>query len=186
MVRMLSIAALGLATLAASAQQREEIPRGNRQTLRGTLVDAGCKDRSLWNLHRPPETVANAIPSGQQPAPANQNQNVQSHGVTVDSKTIEAERKDILPVMNPDLASRQPDPTCSVKAGTRAYALLMDNGRLIDLDEGGNTYASLAVQNSSAGRAMINAKGPGFKPRVTVMGTLEGDRVFVDDLNLNR
>jgi hypothetical protein len=40
------------------------------------------------------------------------------------------------------------------------------------------------VQNSAAGRAMINARGPGFKPRVTVTGTLQGDRIFVDKLKL--
>jgi len=180
--RTLPVALLALAAAVGSAQQRMETLHGNRETLRGVLIDAGCQDRSLWNLARPPESMANAVAPGQPPAPASQN--VESHGITVESKTIAAERKEIVPVMNPDLRARQADPTCALKTGTRAYAVLLDNGRLVDLDDGGNAYAALAVQNATAGRAMINARGPGFKPRVTVTGTLQGDRVFVDELSL--
>jgi hypothetical protein len=178
MKHTLPIASLALMALAASAQQRTETLHGTSATLHGVLIDAGCEDRSLWNLARPAESLSAAIPAAGQAS--------QSHGITVDSKTLAAERRDVVQVMNPDLRARQSDPTCALKAGTRAYAVLLDNGRLVDLDDGGNTYAALAVQNSPPGRAMLNARGPGFKPRVTVTGTVEGDRIFADELKLGQ
>jgi len=171
------ITSLAWLALAVWAQQRMAIPHGSRETLRGVLIDGSCQDRSLWNLERAPETLSAAIPALPGGAASGQ-------GISVDSKTLAKERSDVVPVMNPDLASRQSDPTCALKAGTRAYALLLDNGRLLDLDDGGDTYAALAVQNSAPGRALINARGPGIKPRVTVSGTVQGDRIFVDKLKL--
>ena len=120
----------------------------------------------------------------QAPAPAGKGR--QKDGISVDSKTLMTERKDVTPVMNTDLSARQSDPTCALKAGTLAYSVLLDNGRLLDLDDGGNTYATLAVQASPQGHAMINGAGPGFKPRVTISGILQGDRIFVNDLKLGR
>jgi len=178
MKHTLRIAPLALIALAAAAQPRMESLHGTRETLDGVLIDAGCGDRSLWNMARPAESLSAAIPAAGAAAP--------NHGIAVDAKTLAAERKDVIPVMNPDLSARQSDPTCAIKAGTRAYAVLLHNGRLLDLDDGGNTYAALAVQNSTPGRAMINARGPGFKPRVTVTGTVQGDRIFADELKLGQ
>jgi hypothetical protein len=180
----LPIASLALIALTAPAQQRMEALHGTRETFHGVLIDAGCEDRSLWNLARPAESLAAAMPAAHPPAPAGQAR--QGRPIPADSKTLAAERQDVTPVMNPDLSARQSDPTCALKAGTSAYAVLLANGRLVDLDDAGNTYAALAVQNSPPGRLMINARGPGFKPRVTVTGTLQGGRIFTDELTLRR
>lgn len=174
------VGSLALIALAAPAQQRMEVLHGSNETHHGILIDGSCEDRSLWNLARPAETLSAAVPALPPREAAS------GHGIAVDSQTLAAERKDVTPVMNPDLVTRQSDATCALKAGTRAYALLLDDGRLLDLDDGGNTYAALAVQNSAPGRAMINARGPGFKPRVTVSGALQGDRIFVDKLKLGQ
>jgi hypothetical protein len=184
MKHMLPIASLALVAAAASAQPRMEALHGASATLHGVLIDAGCEDRSMWNMRRPAESVAGSTAPFAPAVAANKAE--ESHGITVDPQTLAAERKDVVPVMNPDLRARQSDPTCALKAGTRAYALLLDNGRLLDLDDGGDTYAALAVENSPAGRAMINSRGPGFKPLVTVTGTLQGDRMFVDELKLGK
>jgi hypothetical protein len=179
------IAAFALTAFAAWAQQPPSTAK--RETVQGTLIDAGCSDRSLWNMTRPPEAPAAAMPAPPSPQ-AKQGtkgaQATQSEGVTLDSKTAGTERQDITPVMNPEAPSRQSDPTCAIKANTRAFAVLLGNGRLLDLDEGGNTFAALAVQHSPQGRALINGRGPGFKPRVSVVGVIEGDRLFTDDVKL--
>jgi hypothetical protein len=138
----------------------------------GTLVDAGCRDRSSLNLDRAPKPG---------PAPVAQPA-ATPHGITVDPSTLDAERADIMPHQVPDLISRQPDPACAITGDTRAFALLLDSGRLVDLDEGGNTFAGEAVQASAAGRAMLAGFGPGLKPRVAIEGRLRGDRLLVERL----
>lgn len=186
MRNILRISAVAVLVLAAQAQNRQEKVlqqlHANDHTLQGVLIDAGCEDRSLWNMTRLPEAQSAAIaPAGQGTRGA---EGSQSQGVSVDSKTIGLEREDVTSVLNPDMSARQSDPTCAIKANTRAYALLLRSGRLLDLDEGGNTYATLAVQNSAQGKAMINGKGPGFKPMVTVVGSIYGDRVFANQVKL--
>jgi len=56
---------------------------------------------------------------------------------------------------------------------THAYALLLADGRVADLDEGGNTFADAAVKADPQGRAMLAGQGPGFKPIVTVTGHVQ-------------
>ena len=173
-------------------RERGEVPvfRGsNPVTVYGTLIDAACKDRSALNLATPPESLTAAMPvetpaesqaAKAKPGPGG----VSSHGITVNAKTLSAERSDVVAHMAPDLFTRQADPTCAITAGTTGYAVFLDDGRLLNLDQGGNTFASDAVVISKAGRAMLNGTAYGFKPRVKINGRVRGDRIEVSDLAL--
>ena len=185
MTHLLRMSAFAAAALAAAGQQKiaQEL-HAKDQSIQGVLMDGGCEDRSLWNLTRPAESQSAAIAPG---GPGTRGaQASQSNGISVSSQTIGLERQDVTPVMNPDMSARQSDPTCAIRANTRAYSVLLPNGRLLDLDEGGNTFATTAVQASPQGKAMINGRGPGFKPRVTITGRVQGYRVFVDQVKLGQ
>jgi len=183
----LFFATLALGTLPGWGQQSLQPFHAQKETIQGVLVDAGCADRSGWNLDLPPEQLTTAQPA--QPAPTGPqatkgDEAAQSNGISIDSKTAGTERQDVTMVMSTELAARQTDPTCAIKANTRAFAVLLPNGRLLDLDDGGNTYAALAVQHTPQGRAMINGKGPGFKPKVKVSGEVQGDRMLTQRLSV--
>jgi len=145
--------------------------------IHGTLLDAGCTDRSTLNLRRPPTTFQASVPVQAQP--------VSAHGITVDPKTAHSERADVLEHMVRDIPARQSDPTCGVTGGTRAYAVLLDSGQLLDLDEGGNTLAAEAVFATREGRDLINGKAFGFKPRVTIQGRVGGGKIMVDRMQVS-
>jgi len=81
-----------------------------------------------------------------------------------------------------DLRARAGDLTCAITGATKAFAILLDDGRLLNLDEAGNTLALEAIQSSSAGRAMLNGNGPALKPKVTVKGIIHGDRLLVSQI----
>jgi hypothetical protein len=157
----------------------------NEVTYSGTLIDASCEDRSAMNLHAHPSPLAIQLPA--QPATAGQNNPprqgpVTAGGVTVDAQTLARERTDIMSHQVPDMLTRQEDPTCAVTASTHGYSLLLDDGRLVNFDEGGNTYASAGVLSDARGRAMLNGQASGFKPRVTAKGWILGDRLIVDKI----
>jgi hypothetical protein len=161
------------------------VPAG-QATVHGILIDGGCRDRDSMNLGLPPEDLQQAAPA--QPAGASQNNPpvagaVSAKGISVDSTTIDAERAGVMEAHVPGMFERQTDPTCAVTGNTTNFAVLSDNGRLLDLDQGGNTLALIAVQSTSAGRAMLNGQGPGLKPRVTVQGQLRGDRLVAKDVS---
>lgn len=163
----------------------QEMMPQNELTLGGVLVDASCEDRSAANLRAHPVPLAAQLPA--QPSTAQQNNppkqgSVTAGGITVDAATIERERADIMAHQVPDMLTRQEDPTCAITASTRGYALLMDNGRLLNLDEGGNTLATAGVLADARGRAMLNGQAPGIKPRAVVKGWVYGDRVVVDTI----
>jgi hypothetical protein len=158
----LRIAVSGTLLAAAALAQSE---------MNGILIDAGCRDRSAVNLRQPPERIVGKVPL--QPP-------VSASGITVDAKTAHAERADILLHQVPDLATRQYDPTCAITAGTRAYAVLLDNGKLFDLDEGGNTLATEAIYATDQGRALWNGAAYGVKPRVKIRGRIVAGRVLTD------
>jgi len=82
----------------------------------------------------------------------------------------------------PDTAARMPDRSCAITGGTRGFALLTADGRLLNLDEGGNTYANQALYSSAAGRAMMNGTGGGVKPQSTIRGRVQGDRLIVEKI----
>jgi hypothetical protein len=140
----------------------------------GMLVDAACRDRSNGNLRQP------ALPTAALTAPAMPG--APFTGITVDPKTLEAERSGIMEHQVPDTLSRQPDVACAVTGDTRAFALLLNNGRLLDLDEGGNTFAGVALQANAAGRALLAGLGGSLKPRVVIQGSVRGDRLIVEKL----
>jgi hypothetical protein len=179
---------------------QESMPYGPL-TLHGILVDAGCRDRSQLNLTRPSIPVNERGPAEtpEQTATENaqraqmgyataqsqpRNPPISASGITVDSKTLDTERSDVLQLQVPDRVTRQEDPACGITGRTSNFAFLMDNGRLLDLDAGGDVWAWQAVQASSAGQAMLNGKGPAVKPRTTITGRIEGDTLVVNQLHL--
>ena len=190
------------AALTLTAQTGEKTKPSPTPVFQGVLLDAGCRDFSNYNLRKAPLSVAGANPAqtpqeaagakaagAKQPgaAPnggAESNGTRTAFGITVDSQTLAAERSDVLPHQVADLLSRQSDPTCAIKGNTRAYALLLDSGRLLDLDDGGNTFATVAVEGSGAGRAMLTGQAPGFKPRATVKGRIQGDKIVATGVQL--
>jgi hypothetical protein len=207
--------ALAFAAFLASAQNpNEDRDRGATPlytgpapivTLYGTLVDAGCRNRTALNMSLPSVPFSAAAPA-QSPAavqagsqmragqgyqdasqPANQqNPPISAYGVNVDSKTLAAERSDVLEHQVPDLHSRQMDPTCAITGATHAFSIVLKDGRMLNLDDGGNTYATVAVQGSAAGRAMLDGKGGGLKPDVVIKGRMRADKVVVQSLKLSK
>jgi hypothetical protein len=135
-------------------------------THNGTLIDASCDDRSVMNLGRAPEQndiappPSPGAPKGGNPTPP----------------------PEVAANMNAQVVSRQPDRTCSITGGTRGFAILTTNGRLLNLDEGGNTLANQALYSNAAGRAMINGTGSGIKPQVSIHGRVWGDRLIVEKI----
>jgi hypothetical protein len=175
-------------------------------TLYGTLVDAGCRNRTALNLKLTPETFAQAAPAQptasvqngaqmraaqgyQNPSAPSQQPNtpITVNGITVDAKTLAAERHDVLEHQVPDLISRQLDPTCAITGATHSFALVLtDGGRMLNLDDGGNTFANEAVQGSLVGRTMMDGKSGGFKPQAVVKGNIHADKVLVQTLKLTK
>ncbi|MBV9506881.1 MAG: hypothetical protein JO323_17960 [Acidobacteriia bacterium] len=170
-------------------------------TLSGILVDAGCRDRSQQNIASSPipanqqtaaetpeqQAAGNAARSktgfaGSGNAPAASGTSVA--GITVDAKTLQGERADVLEHQVQDLLSRQVDPSCAITGETHGFALLLDDGRLLDLDGGGNTFAAQVVAYSTAGSTMLNGKGSGVKPRVMVKGQIWGDHLNVNSMSI--
>jgi len=178
-LRILFIAAA--ACLAAPAQppapakQDQDRPRADAASIaiRGVLIDAACRDFSRFNLSQPPQ----ALPAPAKDASAKPGGGASASGITVDARTLDSERADAMPHQVADLASRQSDPTCAIKGDTHAYAVLLADGRVADLDEGGNTLADAAVKADPQGRAMLAGQGPGFKPIVTVTGRVQGSKI---------
>jgi len=158
-------------------------------TFNGVLFDAACKDRSTANLAIPPESLAAGTPAefsstaNSKPQSKNSQGGVSAHGISVDAKTLATERGDVLEHQVPDLRTRQQDPTCAITGSTSTYGLALSDGRLLNLDQGGNTLAAEAVNGTPQGRAMLNGTAFGFKPRAKVSGRIRGDRFFVDQLS---
>ncbi len=203
------------AALLASAQNKnEDRDRGATPlqagpaptvTLYGTLVDAGCRNRSALNMSLPAVPFTTALPAetpaekqagtqmrssqgfanAQQPA-QEQNPARNAFGITVDSKTLANERSDVLEHQVQDLHSRQMDPTCAITGNSHGYAIVLNDGRMLNLDDGGNSYANVAIQGNAAGRAMLNGNGGGLKPNVIIKGNIRADRVVVQTLKITK
>ncbi len=160
-------------------------------TWRGILVDAGCKDRSLMNLRQAP-ALAPATPPDSASAdaadapggPAGGHGPLSSHGISVDAQTAEAERNGPMETRTQDHLTRQVDPSCAINADTRGFALLLPDGTLLNLDEGGNTKAFEEFQSSPGGRAVLNGRASGEKPHAAIQGVRRGDRLNVISLRL--
>jgi len=153
---------------------QKPLPKGI-QDYAGILVDGTCSDRSVLNLREKPSPQTMATP----PSPPSGSEG-SSSGISVDSKTMENERADAMEHQMPDLKSRQADPTCAITGGTREFALLLPDGRLLNLDEGGATYAAQTLNSLPEGRALLNGTGGGVKPQVTLRGRVQGDRLIVE------
>jgi hypothetical protein len=187
MARMFAAAGLVLGTAMAFAQtgktetsrENQVVDRGQTrarpwtgrsdqpaqvETFQGLLVDDGCLNRSLRNLRRTPEEG-----KPEPLAPPN----------------TEAERAGAMAHQEPDHRSRQPDDTCGVTGQTSAFGLLLNDGRYISFDQGGNTRAGMALQASAAGRNMLNGRQPAVKPRATVTAAVQGGRVTVDSVKID-
>ena len=149
-------------------------------TIRGVLIDASCRDFSRFNLSQPPQ----ALPAPAKEGNAKAGGGATASGITVEARTLNAERADAMPHQVADLASRQSDPTCAIKGDTHAYALLLPDGRVADLDEGGNTFADAAVKADPRGRAMLAGQAPGFKPIVTVTGRVQGSKIVASAVKI--
>jgi hypothetical protein len=200
------------AFLAAAQNANEDRDRGATPlytgpaptvTLYGTLVDAGCRNRTALNMSLPSLTFPAAAPaqtaseaqSGSQmrssqgyqnPNQPAQQQNppTSASGITIDPKTLAAERSDVLEHQVPDLRSRQMDPTCAITGATHAFSIVLKEGRMLNLDDGGNTYANEAINGMAAGRAMLNGNGGGLKPDVVIKGRMRADKVVVQSLKI--
>jgi hypothetical protein len=150
-------------------------------TLRGTLVDAACQNRTNPNLYKAPESVpATMPPAGAMQAPSAGASS--AGGISVNARTLAAERADILAHQTAEMRSRQEDMTCAITASTKEYGLVLPNGRYLDLDYGGDTLANEAVYGTPQGQGMLNGTGPGVKLPVTVKGRVFGDKVIVEEL----
>jgi hypothetical protein len=143
-------------------------------TLHGMLVDAACLDRSRANLTQPAQPPD--LPAGEA---GSRGSGVQAHGIAVESETVRNERADAMAHQVPDMRTRISDPSCGITANTSGLAMLLSNGRLVNLDEGGNTLVLERIGGSAAGQAMLNGTGSALKPRADIKGTLQGDRLQV-------
>ena len=148
--------------------------RGVTLTLHGIVVDAACRDRSAQNLRRPPEGF---------PTPPAQAKTADSaHGITIDPRVAEKERADALAHQVPDMRDRSSDETCGITGQTSSFGMLLDDGKFLILDSGGNTLMQDAIQSSAAGHAMLDGNGPALKPKATVQGTILRDRLKVAEV----
>lgn len=140
----------------------------------GLLVDASCVERTPLDLRQPPESMA-----AKRPAQPPENEGA-APGLAVDTSIRAAEHADVDPHLVPDLVSRQRDPSCAISASTSSFALLTNENRLLNLDEGGNTLAAEALLSYPPARAMFNGAGPAVKPWTATQGFVSGDRLTVD------
>jgi hypothetical protein len=153
---------------------QQPLPKGIQQ-YSGILVDATCSDRTALNLREKP-----MAPTMAQTTSAPQGSEGSASGVSVDAKTMQTERGDVMAHHVPDLVGRQPDSSCAVTGSTREFALLTNEGRLLNLDHGGTTYAWQEIHGLPEGRALLNGSGGAIKPQVVVRGRVQGDLLIVD------
>jgi hypothetical protein len=153
---------------------QDPIPKGPLM-VSGLLVDGSCEERSSLNLRQRPELAPAPLPK--QPAGG-----ISAGGVSVDAQTLQRERGDVLAHQVPDLRMRETDPTCAITGSSRSFALLMDNGRLVNLDEGGNTLVVQYLQTDPAGRALLNGTGPAIKPRIMIRGRIYNSNLIVEKI----
>jgi hypothetical protein len=143
-------------------------------TWSGLLLDAGCAERSLDNLRAPPTDTL---------AMSNEPQ-ASAKGIKVSPRIVQAERAGAMLPRTTDHASRYSSASCALTADTKAFMLLLSDGTLLNLDEGGNTLAFEAFQATPAGQAILNGKVGGLKPQASVTAVKSGDRLKVRSVEL--
>jgi hypothetical protein len=159
-MRILCIAGV---VLASAALQGADKPT----TWSGLMLDAGCTDRSLDNLRAQP---LDALAMARKPQAT-------PDGIAVDPKVVKAERAEAVLPHTADHASRYSNAGCAITSDTKAFMLLLGDGTLLNLDEGGNTMAFEAFQSTAAGQAILNGKVGGLKPQASIVGVRAGDRL---------
>ena len=108
-----------------------------------------------------------------------------SPDIKVPKEILKAERADVVLTHTADHATRYSNArSCAITADTKAFALLLPDGTLLNLDEGGNTLTFEAFQSTSAGQAILNGKVGGVKPQGTVRGLRWGARLKVRSIEL--
>jgi hypothetical protein len=150
------------------------------KTWSGIILDASCTDRSLVNLRSQPEAALATINGPQKPAEGS------AAGISVSPQVVKAERAEAILPDTADHASRYPSASCALTADTKAFMLLLPDGTLLNLDEGGNTMAFEAFQDSAGGQAILNGKVGGMKPQATIAGIRSGDRLKARSVELHR
>ena len=149
------------------------VPAAFCGTWTGILVDAGCLNRDAWTLRSPPIQQLATEPGARSVS-----------GITIAPRVLKAERAEATLPDTPDHASRYSSASCALTAETRAFALLQDDGHLLNLDEGGNTLALESFQSTPAGHSILNGKTGGLKPRVRVEARRQGDTLKADSVQL--
>jgi hypothetical protein len=142
----------------------------------GLMLDAGCTDRSLDNLRAQPRA---SLPVSKEPQK-------KAEGIQVTPRLVAAQRAEAALAHTADHASRYSSSSCALTADTKAFMLLLPDGTLLNLDEGGNTLAFEAFQSTSAGQAILNGKVGGLKPQVTVSGIQTGDRLRTRSVEIHQ
>lgn len=139
---------------------QQSMPQGPLQWT-GLLVDAGCQDRSGPKLAEKPGPTRTGNLDGSQEGrpPTDRNR---------------SERKDAIQHQSEDHKARQQDPACAITGGTTAFALLLPDGLVLKLDEGGNTKAASALHGVPKAQ----------KPDVTVKGRRRGDTLQVEAIRV--
>ena len=135
----------------------------------GMLVDGGCRNRERFALQ---------TPAGETLPPRSQQRGNAARSPQVPEEVTEN--------LVPDVAARQMDMGCAITGATTAFAIVLDNGQLKDLDEGGNTFAWEAVQATPEGQALMAGKQRGVKPRAVLQGTLRNDKIIVESVRLEQ
>jgi hypothetical protein len=147
-------------------------------TWTGRLVDAGCPNRGGFFLGMSSGQAAAVQPDAPAAEPTS------ASGISVSPETAQAERGDALAHQVPDLRTRQEDYACAITGMTRAFALVLPDGQLKNLDEGGNTMALEAFEHSSQGQAVLSGFMQGSKPRASVTGAARGDHIIAENIRL--
>jgi hypothetical protein len=76
-------------------------------------------------------------------------------------------------------------PACPVTEVTRAYALQLADGRLLDLGEAGTTFVGAALNGCKDTRPLINRIVYTIWPKATVKGHLHGSKIMVDSVSID-
>ena len=76
-------------------------------------------------------------------------------------------------------------PACPITEVTRAYALQLADGRLLDLGEAGTTFVGAALNGCKDTRPLINRIVYSIWPKATVKGRLHGSKIMVDSVSID-
>jgi hypothetical protein len=159
---------------------------GKLKTWRGVLVDAGCPNRSSLGRQQAPAASGKQAKVGERGSAGREKpvQGKAEEGGHAHSAAEHARHADVEAHQVPDVRSRQTDSSCAISGATSAYALLLPNGNLLNLDQGGNTQAAAAFQATPEGQAVLSGKKRSAKPRAEIKARRRADNLVVESLRL--